>query len=44
MDNHHPKGPHVHINDEEMPYEFHGLDRLVADFRRLILEYMGVQI
>lgn len=44
MDNHHPKGPHVHIDDEELPYEFRNLDQLVADFRRLINEYMGVVI
>jgi hypothetical protein len=44
MDNHHPKGPHIHIDDQELPYEFNGLDRLVDDFRRLINEHMGVQI
>jgi hypothetical protein len=44
MDNHHPKGPHIHIDDDEMPYEFSGLDKLVSDFRQLITEHMGVQI
>jgi hypothetical protein len=44
MDNHHPKGPHIHINDDELPYEFKDLDQLVADFRQLINEHMGVQI
>ena len=44
MDNHHPKGPHVHIDDDELPYDFRGLDQLVTDFRRLINEHMGVQI
>jgi hypothetical protein len=44
MDNHHPKGPHVHIDDTELPYEFVDLDKLVEDFRRLITETMGVQI
>lgn len=44
MDNHHPKGPHMHIDDEELPYEFSNLDQLVADFRRLTNEHMGVQI
>jgi hypothetical protein len=44
MDNHHPKGPHLHIDDQELSYEFHGLDRLVSDFRKLITEHMGVQI
>jgi hypothetical protein len=44
MDNHHPKGPHIHIDDDELPYEFLGLDQLVTDFRRLINEHMGVQL
>lgn len=44
MDNHHPKGPHIHIGDKEMPYVFVNLDQLTKDFRRLITEYMGVQI
>lgn len=44
MDNHHPKGPHIHIDDDEMPYSFSGLDKLVKDFRQLITEHMGVQI
>ncbi len=44
MDNHHPKGPHLHIDKTEMPYEFVGLDRLVDDFRRFVREHMGVQI
>lgn len=44
MDNHHPKGPHIHIDDVELPYDFRGLDQLVVDFRRLITEHMGVKI
>lgn len=44
MDNHHPKGPHIHIDDDELPYDFRSLDQLVSDFRRLIVEHMGVQI
>ena len=44
MDNHHPKGPHIHIDDDELPYDFQSLDQLVSDFRRLIVEHLGVQI
>ncbi|NOT80438.1 MAG: hypothetical protein HOP07_15710 [Bacteriovoracaceae bacterium] len=44
MDNHHPKGPHIHIDDLEMPYEFFDLDQLIDDFRSLVTEHMGVQI
>jgi len=44
MDNHHPKGPHIHLDDEELEYEFKNLDKLVEDFRKLIREHMGVTI
>jgi len=44
MDNHHPKGPHIHINDDELPYDFRNLEQLVTDFRRLVNEHLGVQI
>ena len=44
MDNHHLKGPHIHIDDTELPYDFIDLVRLVEDFRQLITETMGVQI
>lgn len=44
MDNHHPKGPHMHLDHQEMPYAFLNIDRLVQDFRALILEHMGVKL
>lgn len=44
MDNHHPKGPHVHVNEQEMPYEYIDEGRLIKDFRNLVLENMGVKI
>lgn len=44
MDNHHPKGPHIHIGDEELPYEYIDQDRLIDDFRQLVLERMGVKL
>ena len=44
MDNHHPKGPHIHVDDDELPYEFTNIDQLVHDFRRLVTEHLGVQI
>lgn len=44
MDNHHPKGPHIHIDATEVPYEFASLDQLVIDFRRILTEHLGVQI
>ena len=44
MDNHHPKGPHIHVDVHVLHYEFRGLDQLVRDFRQLVTEHMGVQI
>lgn len=34
MDNHKPKGPHLHIEGSERPYRFTTLDQLVDDFWR----------
>lgn len=44
MDNHYPKGPHIHVDTMELPYDFTDLDQLVTDFRQLITEHLGVQI
>jgi hypothetical protein len=44
MDNHHPKRPHYHIDELEMPYTFVDLDQLVDDFRSIVTEHMGVQL
>jgi len=32
FDNHKPKGPHIHFGDNEHPYTFEGVDKLVDDF------------
>ena len=44
LDNHHPKGPHIHLNEEELPYEFRGLDTLVDDFQTLVLRHLKVKL
>ncbi|MBI2066401.1 MAG: hypothetical protein HYT77_00105 [Deltaproteobacteria bacterium] len=44
MDNHHPKGPHVHLDSQEIAYEFSGEEKLIKDFKTLIFENMGVKI
>jgi hypothetical protein len=44
MDNHHPKGPHIHINDQELPYAYEDDDKLIEDFKRLALDHMGVKL
>lgn len=44
MDNHHPKGPHIHVNDAESPYRYIDEDRLIRDFSAFVFEFMGVKI
>jgi len=44
MDNHDPKGHHIHIDDREIAYRFVDEDKLIADFKELVLENMGVKI
>ena len=44
MDNHHPKGHHIHLDDKEQRYEFHGTDGIVDDFKKLVLEHLEVKL
>jgi hypothetical protein len=44
MDNHHPKGAHLHINDQELPYTYENDDKLMDDFKRLVLDHMGMKL
>jgi hypothetical protein len=44
MDNHHPKGHHMHLNEAELPYEYQNDDRLIEGFKMFVLEHMGVRI
>ena len=44
MDNHHPKGHHVHIDELELPYEYRSDEKLVEDFKRFVLDHMGVAL
>ncbi|MEX0941574.1 MAG: DUF6516 family protein [Pseudomonadales bacterium] len=44
MDNHHPKDPHVHVDDVEFGYEFVDEDKLFSDFEQLIAWHFGVQL
>jgi hypothetical protein len=37
-DNHHPKGHHRHVRDQERPYGFSGVEQLLADFGRDVEE------
>ena len=44
MDNHHPKGPHVHLGEEEIPYEYVDDEKLLTDFKHFVLQHMGVKL
>jgi len=44
MDNHHPKGPHLHLDNKELPYEYSSDDKLIEDFKAFVLDHMGVAI
>jgi len=44
MDNHHPKTPHIHLDDEEFNYEYKSTDHLVEDFRKFVRQHFGVAL
>jgi hypothetical protein len=44
MDNHHPKGPHAHLDDRELPYAFTNEEKLIEDFKKLVMEHLEVKI
>lgn len=44
MDNHHPKGPHFHLDDDEFDYDYKSDDKLIEDFKRLVLQHFGEKL
>lgn len=44
MDNHHPKGPHIHVNDNEYSYTYTNDNKLIKDFQNLVLQELGVNL
>jgi hypothetical protein len=44
MDNHHPKSHHVHLGDKEFEYEFVDEQKLIADFKEFVYQYMGIRL
>jgi hypothetical protein len=36
FDNHKPKGPHLHLEGQEVPYAFTTLEQLIEDFWELV--------
>lgn len=44
MDNHHPKGPHIHVNDREMSYVYLSDEKLIEDFQNWVIQELGVKL
>ena len=44
LDNHHPKGPHIHLDHQEIPYQFVDEETLIQDFKEIVLVNMEVKI
>lgn len=44
FDNHHPKGPHIHIKDRELPYKYVNDDQLIEGFKEMVLTELGVAL
>ncbi|MCB0326305.1 MAG: hypothetical protein KDD52_01675 [Bdellovibrionales bacterium] len=44
MDNHHPKGPHIHIGKDQLLYVFESEEKLIEDFKSLVFKHLGVRL
>ena len=44
MDNHYPKKPHLHIDDDVFDYDFIDIAALLKDFRNLVLKHFGEKV
>ena len=44
MDNHHPKGPHLHLDSLEISYDYANEDQLVDDFKKWVLKHMEIEL
>ena len=44
MDNHHPKKPHVHLNNIELPYDYKDTPPLIDDFKQFVSQHFGENI
>lgn len=44
IDNHYPKGPHMHINELESEYSYIKEEVLINDFKKLAHEHLGVKL
>jgi len=44
MDNHYPKGHHVHMDNIEYKYDFISYEKLITDFKILIKQNLGAEV
>ncbi len=44
MDNHHPKGHHFHLDEDEFDYQYKNDDTLIEDFKKLVLQHFGEKL
>ena len=44
MDNHHPKGPHFHLDDRELNYHFVDIKGLLSDFKEYCRKHMEISL
>lgn len=44
MDNHHPKGPHIHVHEQQFPYRYVDEETLIRDFKDMVRKILGVKL
>ena len=44
MDNHHPKGHHVHLGKKQIEYIFKDETKLIEDFKKFVFQHMGKKL
>jgi hypothetical protein len=44
LDNHQPKGHHLHLDDNEFTYNYVNDKLLIGDFKSLVFQHFGVSI
>lgn len=42
MDNHNPKGHHIHIDEKEIFYEYKNDESLINDFKKIVFDNLEV--
>ena len=44
MDNHYPKGHHVHFDNYELDYEYTNNKQLIRDFKFYVYKHFGIKL